>query len=154
MSAELDRVAAKTPLRAIDLSRYEAQEPDDLASPNPTAQQHARLAAALSRAHAAHAYLRGRRAHLALLDAEAGRNAWLVGNWQLEAELRAVEGELAAARRAIDEVTVRRQRAQEAAGGELRGLEEAWRRGVGRAVATEAAAEGVRREVLELRRVV
>lgn len=96
-------------------------------------------------------YLSARRQHLALLDSY-GKNAWLTGNWQLEAELKAVERELAATRREIDVLTVRRQRVQGEVSGELRGLEEGWRRGVGRVVEAEVAAEGVRRSVVEEQR--
>lgn len=127
------------PLSALDLTRYEAPS-----SPVPPST----LPTALSRAYTSHAYVASRRTHLALLDAY-GKNAWLVGNWQLEGELRAVERELAAARREVDLVTLARQGAQEGAGPEMRGLEEGWRRGVARVLEAEAAAEGLRREVLE-----
>lgn len=70
-----------------------------------------------------------------------------MGNWQLEAELRALEREVAAARRGIDLVTLRRQRLQRESGGEITGLDEAWRKGVGRVLEAEVAAEGLRREV-------
>lgn len=158
MQAELERVATKQPLKAIDLSRYEAQEPldDVLKASNGTTNggddgPRARLAAALARAYASATYLRGRRAHLALLD-RYGKNAWLVGNWQLEAELRAVEAELAARRQEIELLALKRRQAQEEVSGEMRGLEEAWRKGVGKVLETEVAAEGLRQEVLEQRR--
>lgn len=152
MQAELDRVAAKQPLSAIDLSRYEAQDLSeaDLAALAPT-EACARLETALARAAASATYLASRRSHLALLDAH-GKNAWLVGNWQLEGELRALERELADSRREIDVLTVQRRKAQEEAGAEVKWLEEAWKTGVGRVLETEVAAEGLRREVLEQRR--
>jgi pre-mRNA-splicing factor SPF27 len=140
-------------LSALDLTRYEAPTP-----PSPTAlaalprsEAAQQLQEALARAYTSHSYVASRRAHLALLDSY-GKNAWLVGNEALEGEVRAVERELAETRRAIDEVTAQRREMQDGAGAELRGLEEAWRRGVGRVLETEAAAERVRREVLELRR--
>ena len=150
MEAELARVAStpRKALKAIDLTRYEAQE-----APSPggdDGDKKPALESALRRAYASHAYLASRRAHLALLDAH-GKNAWLVGNWQLEAELRAVEAELAAARRDVDRLTVRRQRLQGDAAAELRGLDETWRRGVGRVLETEVAAEQLRRRLLEVR---
>ena len=52
------------------------------------------LESALRQAYAAATYLSSRRQHLALLESH-GKNAWLVGNWQLEAELRALERERA-----------------------------------------------------------
>ncbi|ROV93969.1 hypothetical protein VSDG_06298 [Cytospora chrysosperma] len=153
IQAELDRIAASpdptgkpAPLRAVDLARYEAPELGD-----PAAAGRDELAAALSQAYTAMAYLGGRRQNLALLDTY-GRNAWLVGNWHLEAELKALEREVAGARREIDLVTIRRQRVQEEVGGEIRGLEDTWRRGVGRVLETEVAAEGLRREILEVQR--
>ncbi|KAK3373321.1 Pre-mRNA-splicing factor SPF27 [Lasiosphaeria ovina] len=153
LEAELARVQASpsSKLSALDLSRYEAPElPSGLASlPAPGAR--AALSAALARAYASQGYIAGRRMHLALLDSY-GKNAWLVGNWQLEGCVRAVERELASARRAIDVVALQRQRAQDEAGPELKGLDETWRRGVSRVLETEAAAEGLRREILEVRR--
>ncbi|KAK7744464.1 hypothetical protein SLS53_003348 [Cytospora paraplurivora] len=151
VQAELDRIASSadpekpTPLRAIDLSRYEAPDVD------PATAGRQDLEPALAQSYTAMSYLSARRQNLALLDSY-GKNAWLVGNWHLEAELKALEGELAAARREIDLVTIRRQRLQGDVGGEIRGLDETWRRGVGRVLETEIAAEGVRREVLEVQR--
>jgi len=49
-------------------------------------------------------------------------------------------------------VVVARKSAQEGVAGEIVGLGETWRRGVGRVLETEVAAEGLRREILERRR--
>ncbi|KAK3325827.1 Pre-mRNA-splicing factor SPF27 [Apodospora peruviana] len=138
-------------LNALDLSRYEAIDLPTIPPDSDPAEQKEILSTALSRAYALHAYLAGRRAHLALLDSY-GKNAWLVANWHLESELKAIERELAETRRAIDVVTLQRKGAQEETGPEILGLDEAWRRGVGRVLETEAAAENLRREVLEARR--
>ncbi|KAG8168756.1 hypothetical protein KVR01_001505 [Diaporthe batatas] len=147
IQSELDRIASSAdpskpaPLAAIDLSRYELPDlPEDGDADRDA------LEAALRQAYTAASYLSARRQHLALLDSH-GKNAWLVGNWHLEAELRALEREVAAARRAIDLVTLRRQRLQRDSGGEITGLDEAWRKGVGRVLEAEVAAEGLRREV-------
>lgn len=161
---EFDRIAAAssssqdssslrpTPLRAIDLSRYEAPElPDTFTNQQPPQQQQQYFEPALQQAYTSMSYLNSRRQHLALLDTY-GKNAWLVGNWQLEAELRALERELADAKRDVDLVTLQRQRAQAETGGEIRNLEETWRRGVGRVLETEIAAEALRRQVLEAER--
>jgi pre-mRNA-splicing factor SPF27 len=142
IEAELSRIASKQPLAAIDLTRYEA--PDDTPSPSD-------LAIALQRAYASATYLRSRRAHLALLDSY-GKNAWLVGNYQLEAKLKTLERELEAAKREIDILALKRNRAQEEVSGEIQSLEETWKRGVGRVLETEVATEALRREVLEVRR--
>ncbi|KAL1891513.1 hypothetical protein Sste5346_007604 [Sporothrix stenoceras] len=152
MQAEVERVAnnqtkegKKTQLSAIDLSRYEVD--DDEAAEDEAAALRARL----SQAYTSQTYLRGRRAHLALLDSY-GKNAWLVGNWQTEADLKSLETELGETRRQVDLVTLRRQTAQNEAAGELRSLEETWRTGVGRVLETEAAAEELRLQILEARR--
>ncbi|RYP39346.1 hypothetical protein DL767_002257 [Monosporascus sp. MG133] len=148
IAQELERVASQQPLEAIDTSRYEALDPSSISSLSSPDE----LQGALSRAYTASTYLQGREAHLRLLEAH-GRNAWLVGNWSgLEPETAALERELAAARREVDRVNVRRRQAQDEAAGELRGLEDAWRRGVGRVLEAEAAAEALRRQVLERRR--
>ncbi|OIW31570.1 breast carcinoma amplified sequence 2 [Coniochaeta ligniaria NRRL 30616] len=145
IAAELERVAAKKPLNSIDLSRYEAQ---DTPSPNASKDE---LAEVLRKSYASATYLSVRRAHLALLDSY-GKNAWLVGNYQLEAELKALERELAEAKREIDVLAVRRRRAQDEVAGEIQGLEDTWKKGVGRVLETEVATEALRREVLEARR--
>ncbi len=88
---------------------------------------------------------------MALLE-KYGKNAWLEGNRQLEDVLRALERELEERKAEIDGVVIERKRAQEEVGGEIKGLEETWKRGVGRVLETEVAAEGVRREILERRR--
>ncbi|KAI0386751.1 Pre-mRNA-splicing factor SPF27 [Hypomontagnella monticulosa] len=145
ITAELSRIAAKQPLQAIDLSRYEA--PDDISSSTSPST----LQTELSRAYTAATYLSGRHTHLQLLDA-FGKNAWLVGNWQLEAELRALERELEGAKKEIDVVNIQRRRVQDEVGGELKGLDETWRRGVGRVLETEIATEALRQQVLERQR--
>ncbi|OTA98750.1 hypothetical protein M426DRAFT_325743 [Hypoxylon sp. CI-4A] len=143
---EISRAGVGIPMKAIDLSRYEAStSPDDLSD------KPAQLAGDLRRAYAALTYLNGRHAHLQLLDAY-GKNAWLVGNWQLERELKALERELEAKKREIDLVNIQRRRAQDEVGGELKGLDEAWKRGVGKVLETEIATETLRQQVLERQR--
>ncbi|KAI1081382.1 Pre-mRNA-splicing factor SPF27 [Whalleya microplaca] len=143
INQELSRIASKQPLNSIDLSRYEAQ-PDAPTNAD-------ELPAALARAYATSTYLHSRHAHLHLLQSY-GKNAWLVGNWELEHTLAGVERELAGARREVDVVNLGRKHVQDEVGAELRGLEDAWRRGVGRVLEVEVAAEGLRREVLERQR--
>lgn len=142
---ELERVSAKQPLRAIDLKRYEEQEDLDPSGPLEEKQN------ALALAYTTNTYLTSRHTHLSLLDS-FGKNAWLVGNWQTEAELQALERELADTKRQIELVNNARRRQQEEVGGELKSLEETWKKGVGRVLETEVAAESLRREVLERRR--
>ncbi|KAI1850633.1 hypothetical protein JX265_004343 [Neoarthrinium moseri] len=144
---EQERVAAKQPLAAIDLSRYEDLDEPAAGAPAEEWQR------ALAWAYTMSTYLEGRHAHLALLE-RFGKNAWLVGNWQAEAQLAGLERELADVKRQIELVNHARRRAQEAVGGELQGLEDTWKRGVGRVLETEIAVEGLRKDVLERRRAV
>lgn len=145
-STELDRVASKTPLTTLSLSRYEAQETPDAAAPT------SRLLEVLANAHVSDAYLAIRRANLELLE-RGGRNAWLVGNYQLEDELRQLEKELADAKREMDIVNLERQRRQEDVKGEMQMLEQTWRTGVGRVLETELAVEELREQIRqEMRR--
>ncbi|KAK3377835.1 Pre-mRNA-splicing factor SPF27 [Podospora didyma] len=147
---ELARASNGTKLAALDLSRYESLDPPELDSLS-AAEAQAALTTALERAYTSHGYIGSRRAHLALLDS-FGKNAWLAGNWHLEGELKAIERELAETKRVIDVVTLQRRGTQDAAGPELKTLEETWRRGVSRTLETETAAENLRRETVDLRR--
>ncbi|CAG9949648.1 unnamed protein product [Clonostachys rosea f. rosea IK726] len=140
IQTELARVSSKTPLHPLDLSRYEAQE-----TPAPDAPTD-RLREVLENARVSDAYLASRRQNLELLDAY-GKNAWLVGNHQLEAGLRRLEGDLADAKREIDIVNIERQRRQEDVKGEMHTLEETWRKGVGRVLETEVAVEELKEQI-------
>ncbi|TGJ82120.1 hypothetical protein E0Z10_g6631 [Xylaria hypoxylon] len=146
LKAELERVSNKQPLKAIDLSRYEIQESLSDAPSKPSD-----LIPPLSRAYATHTYLQGRQTHLQLLEAY-GKNAWLVGNWQTEADLAALERDLAATKKEVDIVNIQRRRLQDEVGEELKGLEETWKKGVGRVLETEIATEALRQQVLEKQR--
>lgn len=158
MQLELERVSSPdpAPLTAIDLSRYETSTLPPAPSPSKskTKTQKPDLSAhqtTLSHAYTSSTYLRQREDSMALLS-QFGKNAWLIGNAQTEDVLRDLERELEERKREIDEVVVQRRAAQEGVRGEVQGLSEAWRKGVGRVLETEVAAEGVRREVLERRR--
>lgn len=65
-----------------------------------------------------------------MLDAY-GKNAWLVGNAQLEDLLRAVERELVGVREEVEATNRERKRLQEDGRRALEGAEERWRSGVG-----------------------
>ena len=153
IEAEHLRIQNKEPLKGIDLSRYEAIEPPstspDSDEKHPEVLQKWR--AALAQAYTSHSYLTSRSSNLALLE-QFGKNAWLISNSQLEDILKSLEKELSERKTEIDLLAVERSNAQEAVGGEVKGLEEGWKRGVGKVLETEVAAEGVRREILERRR--
>lgn len=153
IEAEHLRIQNKQPLTAIDVKRYEALEPPETSPDSDTKHPEVlqKWREALAQAYTSHSYLTGRQNNLALLE-EFGKNAWLISNSQLEDILRSLERDLAERKTEIDTLAVERRNAQEGVAGEVKGLEEAWKRGVGRVLETEVAAEGVRREVLERRR--
>lgn len=132
---------ANEPLKAIDLSRYEA----NTETPTPNA-------SALNAAYTNSSYLTLRLQALELLE-QFGKNAWLVANDQLESILREVERELVETRETTTEVNRERKRAQEGRRGELEGGERAWRDGVGGLVEVQIATgevEGRWRERLRM----
>ncbi|GME28465.1 Bcas2 family protein [Neofusicoccum parvum] len=148
VAAEHARLAAGAPREAgsgVDLARYEALDAPDAAA-DPDAWR-----AALRRAYTSSTFLSARLTNLSLLE-RFGKNAWLVSNAQLEAVLRGLEADLARARDDVELVEHARRSAQAAAGPEMALLEEGWRTGVKRVVETEAAAEGLRRQILEKKR--
>ncbi|KAM0149229.1 hypothetical protein ACHAQE_009505 [Botrytis cinerea] len=145
LTAEHARISSSSPpppLKAIDLTRYETLSPADSTLPAQTL---------LSQAYTSQTYLNTRLTNLSLLD-QFGKNAWLIGNAQLEDILKELEREVAAKKDEIDVVVIGRKNAQEAAEAEIKGLEEGWKKGIGRVLETEVAAEGIRREILDRRR--
>lgn len=147
IKSEIVRKAENKPRTGgIDLSRYEeAPEPPS----DPATLEDWR--ATLRKAYTLDSHQSIRYANLSLLE-ENGRNAWLVANSQLEDILRVTEQELAQTKESVESVNRQRKMAQEAHKAELGHLEETWRRGVGAALEAEAAAEGVRMQILEQRR--
>lgn len=126
----------------MDLSRYEAQ-------PTPTGKEtKEELQTLLNNAQISAFYLDSRRQNLELLD-RYGKNQWLIGNHQLEGELRRLEGDLAERKKEIDVVNLERQRRQTEVKGEMELLERNWQTGVVRAFETEMAVEGLKEEIRE-----
>ncbi|KAI9655251.1 MAG: hypothetical protein M1831_004961 [Alyxoria varia] len=122
----------------VDLSRYEKvsapKKGEDGKEPLPK-----EYLEKLNSAHTSQQYLDGRGANLQLLE-QHGKNAWLMHNNQLEDDYKALERDVEATRSAVHRVDGERRAAQEGARGELEGLEEAWRHGLGRAIEAEIAA--------------
>ncbi|EEP77131.1 conserved hypothetical protein [Uncinocarpus reesii 1704] len=148
---ELERKANNEPITGgIDLSRYEAPE-----APSTEGKEREEILSdwreTLRKAYTASSHLSARHENLSLLDAH-GKNAWLIGNAQLEEILRQIEKELQETKDATDEVNKERKLRQETAKGEIGGLEDAWRRGVSEVINVEIAAEALRMQILERRR--
>ena len=134
--------ASKGHLKAIDLSRYEALDP-----PNPDASPE-QWTRALRQAKISESYLSERTINLGLLE-KFGKNSWLIGNSSLEDINARLQSELADVRRQLEEVEGQRQAKQASVNGELTALEDSWREGIERMLATKAAAEKLRLELLE-----
>jgi pre-mRNA-splicing factor SPF27 len=145
IETEHARIAAGQPKPGgLDLSRYElldAPAKGDLEA----------WKSALQKAYASAEYLRGREINLGLLETY-GKNAWLIGNSALEDELRSLEKEVEAAKIEAEQVQQARRTVQANAAGEMHGLEDGWKTGVGRMIETQAAGERLRLEILERKR--
>lgn len=128
----------------IDLSRYEALDA-------PTQGDLSEWKATLQKAYASQEYLNNRNINLSLLETY-GQNAWLISNSQLEDILRDLEREVEAVKLELEAVEQARRTAQSNVEGEMKGLEEGWRKGVGRLIEVQAAAERIRLDILERKR--
>ena len=144
---------ATSKLSAIDVKRYEDLE----APPNtdPTSDETKpelldKWNEALKKAYVSSEFVDARNTQLGLLE-RFGKNAWLIGNSQLEDILKSIEAELADVRRQNEEVEAVRRSQQESVAGEITTLEDTWKRGVGRVLETEVAAEGLKQQILERR---
>lgn len=147
LDAELDRVSLKKPMTGVDLSRYEALEPPTRTnSISPESQDLWRNV--LKASYISHEYLTSRTRCLHELDTK-GKEEWLAGNEGLVLALKSLEEELAKTKEDIDHVVVERQRSQQSIEGELRLLEDGWKRGVSRTLETEVAADDLRLQILE-----
>lgn len=142
---ELERIASQAPLQPLDLSRYEAQEQPESTKTDGGVDT-ASLRAPLERAYVSSSYLASRNQNLQLLD-RAGKNAWLLSNYHIEADLKTLEAELAATKREIDLVNAARATRQNDVKAEMQGLEENWKAKVGKVLETEIAVEELRQQV-------
>ncbi|KAI9698886.1 MAG: hypothetical protein M1820_007307 [Bogoriella megaspora] len=137
--------------KGIDTSRYESLS----LPPSSSTPDHSTLLEAytttLRSSQTSLSHLHTRHLNLTLLQ-QFGANANLISNHYLEAILKELERELAEAKEELEGVEGRRRTLQEGNGAEVRGLEEGWRKGVGRWLEVEAAAEGLRGEILRRRR--
>lgn len=123
----------------IDLSRYESFSDVSADTDSET------LKAALSTAYTNISYLRGRQTNIDLLE-EYGKNAWLIGNSHLEDVQKRLDTELRRTKELSEDTNRARKSAQEDSKGELLGLEETWKQGIGRIIQTQIATDALRRE--------
>ena len=145
-SREIARAGAKKPIEGgIDVSRYEAPDPPTADASQNTWQ------GVLRSAYISNTYLSGRYANLTLLD-EFGKNAWLVGNSQMEQILQDLEQELVRIKGEVENVNKARKQAQESSKGELLALEETWKSGIGKILEIQVATDQLRQSILERRR--
>ena len=145
IEAEHARIASGAPREGgIDLSRYEALDAPEKGDAEA-------WKSVLQQAYASQEYLTNRNINLSLLETY-GKNTWLIGNAQLEDILRDLEREVEAVKIDLEAVEQARRAMQSNVEGEMKGLEEWWRKGVGRLIETQAAAERLRLEVLERKR--
>lgn len=141
-------------MSGIDMKRYEDLDAPENTSPTSDEDRPELLAKwnhALKQAYTSSGYVDSRLTQLGLLE-RFGKNAWLVGNSQLEDILKRIESELADVRKQQEEVEAQRISQQENVHGEIKTLEETWKKGVGRVLETEVAAEGLKQQILERRR--
>lgn len=129
----------------IDSTRYEeVAAPTDRNDP-------AAWRDSIQAAYKLQSYLDGRTQNLEALD-EYGKNAWLMGNFELENELRSLEKELKGAQKRVQEIDEERRVKQEGCAGEMEALGETWRGSLGRAIEAEVETEKLRKKILEVRR--
>ena len=153
-SAEAKRVAAKQPSTAIDVSRYESLEVPTTTRPTSSEIDFELLEAwktTLQNAYASSTHLHSRLQNLALLG-QFGKNAWLFGNAQLENILQKIEKELIEIKEQSEELNGTRQLTQEGIKGEMDGLNEGWKKSIGRLIEVQLAAEQVKGDILASQR--
>ena len=158
--AEGERISAeraRDPGSGIDLSRYEAEALDGPAASDSNndgdagTPQREQWRAALTAAYSTSSHLGGRAANLALLETY-GKNAWLVGNAQLEDVLRALERDIEGSRMGLELLDDERRARGTVAKTQLDGLEHEWKKAVGGGVDVKVAVEELRMGVLEAKR--
>ncbi|OAL26262.1 hypothetical protein AYO20_10139 [Fonsecaea nubica] len=138
---EINRVAAGQPRQqGIDVSRYEA--PDEPSSDS----DQATMKEVLRNAYILTTFLSDRHTNLQLLD-EFGKNAWLIGNSQTEQVLQVLESELAGLKSETENINKARKATQEQSKGELLTLQENWKRGIGKILEIQVAADQLRRQL-------
>lgn len=127
----------------IDSSRYESfaeVSPDNNVEVTKSA---------LRAAYANITYLRDRQTNIALLE-EYGKNAWLIGNSHSDEIQKRLQNELEKVKAQSESTNKIRRAAQEDSRGELLGLEETWKQGIGRIIETQLATDQLRQQILQI----
>ena len=136
---EIERVTTNRVRKGgIDTSRYDL--PDEPSSNAKTDEWRKNLRAA----YISSAYLSERHINLSLLE-EHGKNAWLVGNSHLEYIMKSLDQDLARLKEETDVINRDRKTSQEASKAELLGLEDTWKRGIGRLIEVQLATQEIQR---------
>jgi pre-mRNA-splicing factor SPF27 len=151
---EGQRVAEDRPLpegEGIDLSRYEADALEPPPRTTPTSDEDRpellqQWRETLQRAYSTSTYLSGRLTNLSLLETY-GKNAWLVGNSQLEDVLRDLEREIERKRKEVEGVEELRRVQGERLRPQMDALEQEWKRAVGGIVDVQLATEELRSKI-------
>jgi pre-mRNA-splicing factor SPF27 len=157
VEAEHDRLSKgleRPPGSGIDLTRYDNVEPPKQTTPHSDEDkpdQVQQWRSALQKAYTNSAYISGRLTNLSLLETY-GKNAWLIGNNQLETLLKDLEKDFAEAKRELERVEQERKTRQEYVQGEMMMLEQSWKKGVRSVVEVQIATEELRQQVLEKKR--
>ncbi|PNS18077.1 Protein CASP [Sphaceloma murrayae] len=134
ITPSLDLLSQNKPLPKLDLSRYEAPT-----APSPSAPL-SEWNTTLRAAYTSAGYLTSRTTNLGLLET-FGKNAWLVGNSQLEDILRDLEAEVKVMKDEVERLEEERRRTQAGVRGEVDELERTWRGQVGRLLEVQVAGE-------------
>ena len=143
LQAELNRAGAGQALtNGIDLSRYESF--DEISAESDVEI----MKSALQTAYANITYLRDRQMNISLLE-EYGKNAWLVSNSQLEDVQKRLDAELAETKEQSENTNRMRKAAQENSRGELLGLEDTWKQGIGRIIETQLATDQLKQDLIQ-----
>lgn len=141
-------------LSGVDLKRYEDLDAPENTTPTSDEDRPELLEQwnkALKKAYTSAEYVEARLTQLGLLE-KFGKNAWLVGNSQLEDILKGIEAELADVRKQHEEAEMLRRSQQDSVNGEIKTLEETWKKGLGRVLETEVAAEALKQQIMDQRR--
>ena len=154
MQAEHDRIASgveKIPEgQGIDMDRYnniDAPEETTAASEEERLRLLQQWHSALQKANANSTYISGRLTHLSLLETY-GKNAWLMGNDQLEQLLRGLELDYAEAKKTLETTEEERKTRQEGVYSEMKMLDESWKTAVRGLIEVQIATEELKQEVL------